>query len=292
MELGRHPQGVVPLPRRINRDDACTGVGGAGDERAQRPGEPGRSEQHDAFGEGGLRAHDGIGSGDGPTRPASRQRVRQHRPAEGAASPATPTGFALRDQGPPAMIIPLPRRGSSSIGARPAGCRPRRPSDPYGREVALLRRSAARETPNSGAPGRARFAVHRFLVSPDGKGSPCGLLALDGYAGRRGPTNGCGEEPVLVDGLRCARVMEFGWPVRRAHNQRDTGMVRLDDGRVQFGGGSAARHTDDGRPPRRHCQAQGEERSARSSSRTWTWSRSASGRASGVEREPRRRRHR
>ena len=36
-------------------------------------------------------------------------------------------------------------------------------------------------------------------------------------------------------------------------------MVRLDDGRVQLGGSSAARHADDGRPSGRHCQAQSEE---------------------------------
>ena len=81
--------------------------------------------------------------------------------------------------------------------------------------------------------------------------------------------------------------MQLGRPVRRAHDERHPGVVRLDDGRVQFCGGRAARHADDGRPPRRHRQPQARRNAPlRSSRRTWTRSRSAKGSARGVERDP------
>ena len=104
------------------------------------PGEPGRAEQHDALGQRGLRADDGVGGGDRALQPASRQRVGQHGPAQSVGERQTRAGSARCDHGPPAMISPRPCRGSSSSADRrwPAPSRrprPERPrSDPARRE--------------------------------------------------------------------------------------------------------------------------------------------------------------
>ena len=53
--------------------------------------------------------------------------------------------------------------------------------------------------------------------------------------------------------------MQLGRPVRRADDQRNPGVMCLDHSGMQFGRGGAARDADDGRPPGRHGEPQGEE---------------------------------
>ena len=188
------------------------------------------------------------------------------------------------------MISPRPWRGSSGVAVPgpgtgppdgrttrgPGSCRERCPGTDQRLpelEVEVDRARAARPV------GRLREGAGR-------QGSPRRFLTLGRHARRGGPASGGAEETHLLDGLRRSRVVQLRRPVRRADDERHPGVVRLDDRRVQLRGGRAARDADDGRPPRRHRQPNAKNPALRSSRRTWTRSRSASGSASGVDREP------
>ena len=102
-----------------------------------------------------------------------------------SASPATPAAFARCDQGPPAMIIPLPRSGCGFDRGR---ARPTVIDDDF-RALTRRKRSCGADqrfaeleiqVDRAGAVGPA----HGFLEGPDGEGPRSGFLALDGDAGR------------------------------------------------------------------------------------------------------------
>ena len=244
----------------------------------------GHPEQHDALGQWGLRADNGVGRRDGSVQPAARQRICQHRPAERRRQARTPAR-------PP-------------LGPRPAGDdHPSPPSgvgrpEPHPLAVAHdhLRRLSGWKR-SCGADERlAEFQVEVDRARTVG---PCTASSMPGRPGaamrplgpRRAPrakrTSGRrSEQSVLVDGLWRAGVMELGRPVRRADNERNPGVVRLNDGRVELGGGGAARDANDRRPSRRHGKPEAKNAPLRSSSRTWTRSRSAKGSAEWRGREP------
>ncbi len=177
------------------------------------------------------------------------------QPSRSASSP-TRAGSARCGQGPPAMMSPGPCRGSSSVVRGPA-----RPA-PVDHHLRTLARRERRCRAGEGLSEleiemhRARTvgSVHRLLEGPDGQWPPGVLLALGRHARREGPAGRGGEQPVLFNGLGGTGVVQLGRPVRRADDERNPGVVRLDDRRMELGGGGAARHADDGRPPRRHRQ--------------------------------------
>ncbi len=288
VELGRHPLADRPTAATGRRRRSAHRPAAASETYVtERPGEPGGPEQHDGSGSGGLRADDGVGSGDGPLHPAPRQRVRQDGPAEPIGQRAHTSGvrrsrrMAAGDDDPAA-----PERFQLRAGGPVRSVGDRAPSDPggggsvVGDPVSGSRNSRLRCTgPGPWLPWSASSKARTARVSR------CAPGPRPGRPGER-PTGRRGEQPVLFDGLRRAGVMQLGRPVRRAHDERDPGVVRLDHGRVQLGGGSAARHADDGGPPGRHRQPQGEERRAALVEADVDPKSLRQGSASGVDREP------
>ena len=140
------------------------------------------------------------------TMASAAAMVPRHRlPDSGSAStgqpsvrpvPATRRDRALATA-PPTMMIPRPRSGSSSSAGRGAVG-----SSAHDDRGARAGRERRRRPVSGSRNARLRWtgpgpvgSVHRLGEGPDGQGSPRGLLALDGYAGRRRPTGGRGEEP-------------------------------------------------------------------------------------------------
>ena len=109
---------------------------------------------------------------------------------------------------------------------------------------------------------RTTRVVQRFGHGPRRQWTP-GLLLAGGRHPRVGaPACFDREKAVLFDGLRGTRVVELRRPVRRADDEGHACVMGLDDSRMEFGAGGAARHADDDRPSRRFGEAEGVERRA------------------------------
>ena len=186
------------------------------------PREPRSAEQHDALGNRGLRADDGVGGGDRPLQPAAREWVGQDRPAQlvGECTHAGSVRHAATKT-PPAMIIPRPPRGSTAGAAGPVPVPSRCQAD-------HLRTVAGREGGHH--PGqrlaelqiemhrtRAVDPVHRLFEGPDREWPP-GLLLTLGCdtpgakrpTGRPAPLNRPFFLPCWTAGRRCDVTPEDG----------------------------------------------------------------------------------
>ena len=218
---------------------------------------------------GGAEADDDLraAAAGGPPATAARRRGGRRSPgraatagARGRPAPATRGGRPGRG---PTRRPRRPPRPRSPPGARPA----RRARRPPGRRSLGVgpapptadRRGAGGMPPASGSPTSGSRKARSRWTGPGppvaagrlGHGSRRqgrhGPIRPPRAPGRREPAHGRAVEAGLVDGLGGTDVLQFGRPVRGAHQQRHAGLVGLDHGRMQLGGGRPAGHDDHGR---------------------------------------------
>ena len=186
-----------------------------------------------------------------------RGSARTGQPSR-SASASTRSGSGGRGESPPTMRSPRPRSGSAICERRlilgnddPRSWARRqrrgRPGQGFAELEVEVNRSCARST------------FERLRKGPDGQGSPCRFLSVGGDAGRSRPAGRRREEAHLFDGLGGPGVMELGWSVSGADDQRNPCLVCLDHSGMQLGRGSPARDADHGRSARRHGKPQREE---------------------------------
>ena len=107
---------------------------------------------------------------------------------------------------------------------------------------------------------RPSRSSERLDVRLNSQRPPGGLLAVGRHAGGVRPPHRARKQTHLLDRLRCPDVVQLGRPVRRADDEWNPCVVRLDHGGVELGGCRATRHADHRRSARRHGQTERIER--------------------------------
>ena len=213
------------------------------------------------------------------TRPAGARRRGTRRwggpSALHCGGPPAPANQAGPPVGTAPRGHPLPNRRRGRPGAPlQVRHRARRHRQVQRRRARSARRcqGAAPSRPGGNGPASADEGVPKRQVELDrarsrvtgggdphlgGEGAPervgNGLLR---YAGVDVEPDRTAVETVLIDGLGGSHIAKFGWPVRRHHDERHVGLMRLDHRSVQLCGGSTTRGEEYERRSGRDCRSQ------------------------------------